>query len=324
MMRNTLKQLPEGNKNDIRIWPETAMYRTKVAQQFAINERIGYRPQMAFWLQLYERLGTDFVDKCAIATEAYLDTGDRDCFPHDFKGAKVDLAPASQPLTVIIVAGNHSATVERSIRSLLEQKMGVFDARVCSYSSVDDTLDMIRYITDHDPRFTIINEQLDTPAAAANRALQGAAGEMIALWDLSTISRPWRFSEQMSAKAGIVGSEYAELSDNRFQPLPSELLLHTHTTRLLNPALPECTLMFDRQLVLDAAFDPALSTAWRFAFQSRLITDNSISVAKSHAPLVTRLGPDPEETMYGSYYTTMVRRDVIDWLGKGHKHEWPE
>ena len=329
LMRNSLKYLPLGEKTNIRLWPETVMYRTKVAQQFEIDETVVYRPHMAFWLDIYETMGEEFIDRCAFAVEAYVDVGDRDCFPHDFKGAPVQLAKANQLLTVVIVAKNNAATFKHSINSLIEQTIGVFEARICDCGSVDETPQLISELVDQDPRFVFAGSHDGTTAGAANKALQQAAGEKIAIWDLSTISRPWRFSEQLKLNADIVGSEYAELGTWRgmqaFQPLPSEMLPYAYTSRSIGAVLPSCTLMFDRRLLSTGAFDAVLSAEWGFAFQAKAVTDRGVSVAKSSRPLVTRLYPAEQEALrYGDYYCKAVRRDVIDHLGRGFSHVWPE
>jgi hypothetical protein len=319
-VRRALQQLPSGLELSTRLWPETVMYRTSAAKQFTIDERIKYRPQMAFWLQMYEKLGPAFIDLGAITTEAYIQVEDRDWYPASFVGAPTVLDKPTLPLTVLVVLSDQAETVIESMESLMAQSFSDFEVRVVDCSETDATWDAMRKIKD---KRIVSYQWAQTGGEAAVLALNGSRGRNIALWDTATVSTPDRFVQQLELEVDISGCEYAVRRGDDIHPVQSGAQLHGSTTRDLAPFIPPSTMMFSRRLIESRGFDPHLAAEWAYAFQLHATLDTSVSVAKLHRTLVTQLdGAATEAAARGQLYRMLVRRDIMDQRWKESEHAW--
>ncbi|MBQ8211618.1 MAG: glycosyltransferase family 2 protein [Treponema sp.] len=80
-------------------------------------------------------------------------------------------------ISIIIPTFNTAVLIERSIRSVLNQKnISDFELIIVDDCSTDDTLDVVHSI--NDPRIRIFRQRENRgPAAARNRGLSEAKGE---------------------------------------------------------------------------------------------------------------------------------------------------
>ena len=85
------------------------------------------------------------------------------------------------PVSVIMAAYNAAATIEASVRSVLEQSMENIELIVVDDGSIDETRAVLEGIDD--PRIRVISQDNAGPSAARNRAVAEARGEFVACID---------------------------------------------------------------------------------------------------------------------------------------------
>ncbi len=120
-------------------------------------------------------------------------------------------------VTVLMTYYNKGPFVEEAVRSVLDNTFTDFELLVVDDASTDGGLDRIRAITDPDtgkadPRIRILESAVNTGrAAAANRGLEAARGEYIAVLDADDRMLPHRLQKQVEfmdahPEIGVSGS----------------------------------------------------------------------------------------------------------------------
>lgn len=114
---------------------------------------------------------------------------------------------AGRPLvSVVVAARNASSTVQRSVRSLLDQTYSNLEIVVVDDASEDGTLDVVRSIGD--PRVRWLRAETRGGAARArNIGLASATGVYVTFQDADDVSHPERIERQLAAllaRRGVV------------------------------------------------------------------------------------------------------------------------
>ncbi|TWT77961.1 putative glycosyltransferase EpsJ [Posidoniimonas polymericola] len=99
-------------------------------------------------------------------------------------------------ISVVIPAYNAEGTIERAVRSMLDQTLADIEVIIVDDGSTDQTAAAAEAI--NDPRLRVIRQQHQGVAAAANTALAAAATPLIARMDADDYSHPTRLAEQLA------------------------------------------------------------------------------------------------------------------------------
>src|SRR5260221_10489262 len=118
------------------------------------------------------------------------------------KGARRGLlrstAVSAKPLvSVVIPSYNHAAYVDQAVRSALAQEVDGLEVLVVDDGSTDDSVEIVRGITD--PRLRLLTQDNQGAHAAINRGLQAAGGE-----HLSVLNSDDRYAAGRLAAALVV------------------------------------------------------------------------------------------------------------------------
>jgi cellulose synthase/poly-beta-1,6-N-acetylglucosamine synthase-like glycosyltransferase/peptidoglycan/xylan/chitin deacetylase (PgdA/CDA1 family)/spore germination protein YaaH len=90
-------------------------------------------------------------------------------------------------VTVVIPAYNEGKVIEFTLRSLLDSKYENLELLVVDDGSSDDTAEVVSRMAQAHPRIRLIQQENSGKAAAANRALEAARGEIVVAVDADTI-----------------------------------------------------------------------------------------------------------------------------------------
>jgi glycosyltransferase involved in cell wall biosynthesis len=112
-------------------------------------------------------------------------------------------------VSVIIPCYNRARTIERALRSVVQQTMSNHEVIVCDDASDDGTLDLVRGFAAKDARIQVISLPRNVgPAAARNSGMRIARGEYIAFLDSDDEWLPEKLArqvERMDAESHEVG-----------------------------------------------------------------------------------------------------------------------
>jgi glycosyltransferase involved in cell wall biosynthesis len=98
-------------------------------------------------------------------------------------------------VSVVLPVFNAAQTIERAVRSILDQSFSDLELIVVDDGSTDDTVDVVSGI--HDPRLKVVRCPHRGVAATANTATTEARGPLIARMDADDVSHPQRLEKQI-------------------------------------------------------------------------------------------------------------------------------
>ncbi len=98
-------------------------------------------------------------------------------------------------VSVIVPTYNRAGMISRTIRNIFEQTYSNFEIIVVDDGSVDDTSAVLRRFGES---IKVINQRNAGPAAARNRGIEAARGEIIALQDSDDLWMPTKLARQVS------------------------------------------------------------------------------------------------------------------------------
>ena len=111
-------------------------------------------------------------------------------------------------ISVVLPVWNAESTIERAVRSILDQTFGMFELIVIDDGSVDRTSEILRGLSDN--RLQLVQTEHQGVAAAANLGNQLARAPFIARMDADDYAHPDRLACQLSYlkrnKFDVVGS----------------------------------------------------------------------------------------------------------------------
>lgn len=96
----------------------------------------------------------------------------------------------SRKVSVIVPCYNASGTLERCIRSLLDQTCGDFEIITVNDGSSDGTSDVLRRLSEEDDRIIILDQENAGVSAARNNGMKVAHGEYISFVDADDYVEP--------------------------------------------------------------------------------------------------------------------------------------
>lgn len=98
-------------------------------------------------------------------------------------------------ISVILPAFNAETTIERAVRSILDQTFSDLELIVVDDGSSDGTRGILESI--HDPRLLVISGKHRGVAHASNLAFQKSVGQYVARMDADDVSHPRRLEKQL-------------------------------------------------------------------------------------------------------------------------------
>lgn len=120
-------------------------------------------------------------------------------------------------VSVVTAAYNAEAFLERTLRTLLTQTYGDFESIVVDDGSTDRSAEIVERLALGDPRVRLIRQDNGGVAAALNRGLDAARGELVAFLDHDDLWHPTKLARQVEEidrdpHVGLVGC-YSTLVD---------------------------------------------------------------------------------------------------------------
>lgn len=130
--------------------------------------------------------------------------------------------------SIIIPVYNAAGTVQRAIRSVLAQTDEDWQLIVVDDCSSDGTLQQVRMLTQHDPRFVVLQQAENSgPSAARNRGLDHAHGDFICFLDSDDELLPDALADLHGGLLNdsdiVVGVHTTQLPSGRRQPRPDSV-----------------------------------------------------------------------------------------------------
>ena len=108
------------------------------------------------------------------------------------------LAQGTGLVSVIIPAHNASATIERTLRSVIAQTYAHLEIIVVDDGSNDDTAAIVERVGREDSRIILLRQPNEGVATARNRAIAHAYGEFVAPLDADDIWHPRKLEKQIT------------------------------------------------------------------------------------------------------------------------------
>ena len=173
------------------------------------------------------------------------------------------MAIVDPQVSVVIPTRNRARTLERSVRSVLDQEGVALEVIVVDDGSTDDTPTVLSRLADS--RLRVVHRSLGHGAAAARNAGAAVArGELLAFQDSDDAWRPGKLAQQLPAfRDPRVGMAYSRalLHGRRKAPFPPIARLPSgalHALLLRGNLFCTPTVVVRRRLFEDAGgFDPA-------------------------------------------------------------------
>jgi GT2 family glycosyltransferase len=130
-------------------------------------------------------------------------------------------ASANPTVSVVVPAYNCAAFIGRTLETLVAQTCRDIEIVVVDDGSTDDTLTIVRAAAERDARIVVIVQPHSGKAAAArNRGIRAARGELVTFLDADDLCHAERISEQLAAfrrlpELGMVFCDIAKFTDER-------------------------------------------------------------------------------------------------------------
>ncbi len=150
-------------------------------------------------------------------------------------------------VTVLMSCYNAVRWLDEAITSVLTQSFGDFEFIVVDDGSTDETLKLVRRVSELDSRIVVVEKPNTGLADSLNVGIQKACGEWIARLDADDVCEPTRLEKQIAhvrdkPRVVFVGSGLVEidadgnrLKTHRYPPRHAALLEHLRTARKFPP-----------------------------------------------------------------------------------------
>lgn len=169
-------------------------------------------------------------------------------------------------VSVIMAVYNAEIYVKQAIDSVLNQTLEDFELIIINDGSKDQTLNVIKSISDK--RIVIIDQNNSGAANARNSGLKSAKGEYIAILDADDIALPDRLMKQVkflekNSEYGIVGGNAKVIDKDGIFVTNTNQTLDWNSIKLKLPASPfiHSTVMFRSLLVKTIGLYPEIQTS---------------------------------------------------------------
>lgn len=140
-------------------------------------------------------------------------------------------------ISIVIPLYNKEQSIERTVRSVLDQTYRDFELIIVNDGSTDRSLGVVERLLDEDSRIRIVSQHNAGVSAARNTGIKEATCEYVALidgddiWDENCLRELVKMSEDFS-DAGMWGVNYADIINGEVRPynqgLPLEYRGYVH------------------------------------------------------------------------------------------------
>ena len=177
-------------------------------------------------------------------------------------GAPAGGRPGPRRISVVLPAYNRAATIERALRSVLDQTVPVDEVIVVDDASTDATAAIVAAVAAQDPRVVLLRRPRNAGAnAARNAGLDRATGTLIAFQDSDDVWAP-DFVERLAPQVppgGLAFGQARVTVDGQVRGLvpPGPVGDVRRALRYRN-VISTQTVLADAALLREVRFDPAL------------------------------------------------------------------
>lgn len=199
----------------------------------------------------------------------------------------------SPKVSVLMAVRNEEATVEASVRSILDQSFGDLEMIVINDGSTDRTSQILSRLGSQDNRLLIVEQDNAGLTRSLNRALELANGEYIARQDGDDVSHPERLAKQIDVldnrpEVVLVGSnsidEEINGSVSEWGWQDDDQLARTV---FRNTPFPHSSAMMRAKIAKQlGGYDESYQTSQDMEFWMRLAKEGRLSMVRE--PLITR------------------------------------
>lgn len=171
-------------------------------------------------------------------------------------------AVAAGRVSVVLPAYNRAATIERAVRSVLDQTVPVDEVIVVDDASTDATAAIVEVLAVRDPRVVLLRQPRNAGAnAARNAGLDRATGDLIAFQDSDDVWVP-DFVERLAPHVppgGVAFGQARVTVDGRVRGLvPAGPVGDVRAVLCRRNVISTQTVIADAALLREVRFDPSL------------------------------------------------------------------
>ena len=291
------------------VWPETAVYKTNVAQLYEIDERVFYRPHMHFFGRVRDNITGHWAAECGISPEAAIRVPDRGIYELGKSAQAVALSDESKRVTGILVIDHLTTVHPETLQSWQAQSERSKELIVVLCGGDQKTVLSAVRAAD----IVIDASPMDAPSDAFNLALEQAHGTYVVLVDPIGVSLRERLEYQCDCDVDV--SAVVAFRDY-------ELALHTHSWKSGMPGAIEFSLMFHRRVFeRTGGMYPTLPVGFVYDKFLQAQQHYDLSFAMLRQQLIGNIDyPYPYGRVYSQQvYTDVFRRRLIK---DGEFHAW--
>ena len=229
--------------------------------------------------------------------------------------------PASPLITVVVATFNMSGFLSTAVKSALAQTYPSIEVLVVDDGSTDDTSEVMRQFA-QDARVRYIFQRNQGQAAAKNRGIQEARGELVAFLDADDFWREDKLTLQAALfenapSVGVVYARYIEVDrDGRPGRIPEAQCFRG---RISGPLLVFNFIAFGTSVVRKACFDRVgifrtdLGMGIDYELWLRISVDYEFDYVAEPLLLTTGCGRDRCPTTAGAAIKTASKRCARSW-----------
>jgi glycosyltransferase involved in cell wall biosynthesis len=180
-------------------------------------------------------------------------------------------------VSVIIPAYNAARTIERTLKSVLNQTYTNLEIIVVDDGSTDETPLLIQRIADFDHRITLLRKANSGVSSARNYGIRSARGEFIAPIDADDLWHPEKLAKQLTAMRDAIGVVYcwSRVIDHQdlvlYDLASCSLRADVYTALITTNFLHSSTLLIRRSCIEEVGgYDQAMSYCEDFKFNLEL------------------------------------------------------
>lgn len=283
------------DRDSIAVWPETAMYKTNVAQLHEIDTRVLYRPHMHFFCRLRDQIRGHWDAECGLSPEPGIVVPDRGVYDTGLTHPAITMEPQSLRVTGILVIDHLTSVHPETLQSWQAQAEKSKELIIAICNVDPDSVGAILRMAD-----TVVDARDCAPSDAVNAALRCARGEYITVLDPSAISLRERLTAQCDVGADVV----ALAPRHDYEPV-----LHSHSWLAGSPTSVEHTIMFHRRVFqLTGGMYPTLPVGFVYDKYLQAQAHHELSFAVLRTQLT---GSIDHALPYGNAYSQGVYNDVF-------------
>jgi hypothetical protein len=317
--RQKLNSLSTRRHSIVAFWPETAMYRTDLAQMCPINDLVRYRPQADFFCRFYDDYIRD-IDGITYLGEGliYAPWESYAFVPMPAK-IKFENPAGTVKVSILMPIYNRAYMLEDAINNVLEQTLTDWELIIIDDGSTDDPGLVVSSFKDPRIKFVRADNRVGQ-TVALNTALPIVCGEYIAIQDCDCRSLPTRLREQLDLDVDFaccelgVDTKSQTGNVNRVRAWTTRLPQAYHVPSFA-PFGEHSTFLFKRELTVQQGFE----------FMLRMTSNTLLSIGKVRKVLIYEEPPSEDDPggvakRHSIRYINSTKWDIVAHYQKYREH----